>query len=131
MPDQMQLFELTEQEWRARSKQFAALYREYRLTEENKKSTVKAMNDLLKGLREEMNKLHEVVLQGREWRERGPWGVNQAGEILPSEDMVPADEAFVEDEEIRVTCQLCRGEFSSFAEYIDHRREAHRIGSPE
>lgn len=66
--NQQELFELSETEWRERSKRLAVLVQEYKDTEANKKLMVKTMNESLKELRENIEKLAEAVSQGKEWR---------------------------------------------------------------
>ena len=69
MSDQMQLFPLTDEEWRERSKRLAAKEIEYDRVEAEKKTYDRDANKELKRLRTELKTLAEAVTQGKEWRD--------------------------------------------------------------
>jgi chromosome segregation ATPase len=82
-PDnQMQLFELTPEEWRERSKRLGTKVQEYKRVEANKKAMVKEMNGQLKELRKEIEELADGVVFGKEWRAV----VDGGGDIPPEWD---------------------------------------------
>lgn len=66
---QMQLFPLTDEEWRERSKRLASTVAEYKRVDDEKKVVNGQYLKTLKGLRVTMETLADAVAQGKEWRE--------------------------------------------------------------
>lgn len=67
--NQMQMFELTPEEWQERSKRLGAKVQEYKRVEANKKEMQKEMSRTLKEIRKEIETLADGVVFGKEWRE--------------------------------------------------------------